>query len=103
MECYFGQKLRKFPWQTVEIFLQIVKILLQAVEILQRTVKIFMMNGQDFHDERSRFSWWTVEIFLMTGSELLMASGEIPERGGASRHPVLMGNLVDEFFSLFLV
>ena len=25
----------------------------------------FMLNGRDFHDERSRFSWWTVEIIMM--------------------------------------
>ena len=31
------------------------------------TVEIFMINGRDFHDERSRFSWWTVDIFIMNG------------------------------------
>ena len=34
---------------------------------LHVTVEIFMLNGRDFHDERSRFSWWMVQIFILNG------------------------------------
>ena len=33
-------------------------------------MEIFMMNGQGFHHDRSRFSWWTVRIFIMTDQDL---------------------------------
>ena len=32
-------------------------------------VKIFIMTDQDFHDEWSRFSSWLVQIFIMTGPD----------------------------------
>ena len=58
-----------FSWQTVAILLRAVEILVRTIEILLRTVEIFMMNGRDFHIERSKFSWWTVEIFTMNGRD----------------------------------
>ena len=29
----------------------------------------FMLNGQDFHVARSRFSWWTVKISMLNGRD----------------------------------
>ena len=48
MERHFGQKLSLFSWRAVEN-------LLRAVEILLRAAETFVMNGRDFHVERSRF------------------------------------------------
>ena len=33
------------------------------------TVEIFMMNGPVFHVEQSKFSWWTVKIFMLNGRD----------------------------------
>ena len=50
------------------------------------SVEIFMLNGQDFHDERSRFSCWTVEIFMFERSRFSWWTVEIFMMNGPDFH-----------------
>ena len=75
---YFFDAVRN-KLQTINIYYQ---IQLKEDQKLYNTILAkswdFMLNGRDFHDERSRFSWWTVErsIFSCWTIEIFMFNSQ---------------------------
>ena len=66
MERHFGQKLRFIFMIAGQDFHD------NRSRFSWWQVEIFMMTCRDFHDNRSRFLWWRVEIFIMKGQEFNM-------------------------------
>ena len=53
----------KVEFITIDILLRVVEILLRVIETLLQMVDVFMINGRDFHEERSRFFMLNAQDF----------------------------------------
>ena len=81
----FMLKGQDFPSEWSRFYVGWSRFSFRTVEISWWTVDNFLLNGREFHVERSRFSCWTVQIFMLNGRDFHV------ERSRFSRWQVMTG------------
>ena len=54
---------------TIQIYYESSGFSFEKSSCIMNYQDFIMKKGQDFHDDRSRFSWWQVELFMMAGRD----------------------------------